>query len=124
MKLVFKVNNKRVTLTERQTEVVNYIVEGYPNFEIARLMKVHPKSITQHLHDIVLRLGISEKYSYRIRLIYLVLRSKGVINAETHKLIRNIGDNFVGVPSSDSDRPATYRVKSGKYARHYRTRVK
>ena len=48
-------------LTDREREVLGYVVEGHQNKEIARLLNISQKTVTAHLTSIFASLGVRNR---------------------------------------------------------------
>jgi DNA-binding CsgD family transcriptional regulator len=53
--------NPRATLTVRQREVLNLIIEGRSNKEIARILKLGPGTVKVHVAALFGKLGINRR---------------------------------------------------------------
>jgi two-component system, NarL family, response regulator LiaR len=58
------------TLSKRELEVLNLIVEGYSNPEIARMLYLSPNTIKTHVRSIFNKLGVE----HRIQAVVIALR--------------------------------------------------
>ena len=52
-------NDRRFTLTPRQTEVLRLAAEGYTDREIARALYIEVRTATTHMSDIFDKLGVN-----------------------------------------------------------------
>ena len=49
-----------IKITQRDAEVLKLLVQGYSNKDIARHLKISPRTVKQHLRTMFLRAGIRE----------------------------------------------------------------
>ena len=54
------VNIEQVKITPRDQEVLNLLVQGCSNKEIAGQLRISPRTVKQHLRTLFLRAGIRE----------------------------------------------------------------
>jgi DNA-binding NarL/FixJ family response regulator len=54
------VNLDEVKITQRDGEVLNLLVQGCSNREIAAELKISPRTVKQHLRTLFLRAGIRD----------------------------------------------------------------
>lgn len=69
-----------VTFTQRNEEVLECLMRGMKNQEIAQELKMAPRTVKQHLIRIAMKLGIEGKrYVTRVRIVYLIAQQRGLI---------------------------------------------
>jgi DNA-binding NarL/FixJ family response regulator len=73
------INLGAVKVTPRDQQVLNLLVQGRRNKEIAGQLNISPRTVKQHLHTLFLRAGISESRK-RVKLA-LAMYSKEEANS-------------------------------------------
>jgi DNA-binding NarL/FixJ family response regulator len=67
---------EQVKVTPRDQEVLNLLVQGCSNKEIAGQLKISPRTVKQHLRTLFLRAGIREGRK-RVKLAIAMLSKEG-----------------------------------------------
>jgi DNA-binding NarL/FixJ family response regulator len=68
-----------IKITPRDQEVLNLLIQGCSNKEIASQLQISPRTVKQHLRTLFLRAGITEGRK-RVRLATAVLaREEGTV---------------------------------------------
>jgi DNA-binding NarL/FixJ family response regulator len=52
---------ERPLLSERETEVVQFIAQGFQNIEISEKLLISKQTVKNHLHNIFDKLGVSDR---------------------------------------------------------------
>jgi DNA-binding NarL/FixJ family response regulator len=76
-------DNKQVTLTSREREILRHLVKGMSNKEIASLMKISPGTVNAHLDRIYMKLECTN----RVAACYLALKN-GLFLPEGERLTK------------------------------------
>jgi DNA-binding NarL/FixJ family response regulator len=71
------VNLEQVKVTPRDQEVLNLLVQGCSNKEIAGQLNISPRTVKQHLRTLFLRAGIRDGRK-RVKLATAVFVQEGV----------------------------------------------
>jgi DNA-binding NarL/FixJ family response regulator len=67
---------ENIKITKRDQQVLNLLVQGCSNKEIAAQMEITPRTVKQHLRTLFLRAGISDGRK-RVKLATAMFYKKG-----------------------------------------------
>jgi DNA-binding CsgD family transcriptional regulator len=75
---------KKIDLTEKQKEILRYVLGGFSNKEIADRMRISPGTVNSHLDNIYLKLRCSSRLEASLIALKdgLFLRSREVLSKE------------------------------------------
>jgi DNA-binding NarL/FixJ family response regulator len=61
---------ERPLLSERETEVVQFIAQGFQNIEISEKLLISKQTVKNHLHNIFDKLGVSDRIELMLYAIH------------------------------------------------------
>lgn len=67
-------SNEPLPLTVRESEIVQFVAQGYKNKEIAERMSLGLQTVKNHLHSAFQKLGISDRLHLALYAIHKALK--------------------------------------------------
>ena len=58
-------------LTFRERQVINYLIQGYDTFEIAKHINISEKTVRNHISNVIIKLDVKDRLQAIIKLIKL-----------------------------------------------------
>jgi len=55
--------SKKASLTPRETEVMEWILEGKANTDISKILGISPRTVEKHCERIFQKLGVENRYA-------------------------------------------------------------
>lgn len=55
--------SKQASLTPRETEVMEWILEGKANTDISKILGISPRTVEKHCERIFQKLGVENRYA-------------------------------------------------------------